>query len=506
MKKFLSILFILVLVLTLGLVTAVPVSAATDVWVATTGDDSNPGTVAEPFLTIQKGIDAVDLGGTVNVAQGTYTESIVIDKSLMLLGAGWETTVIVGAHIITASGVTVDGFKLDGGITINDAANPINGGTISNNFITGARYGIRVGFTDGLGVDGITIEDNVITLNTSKGIISYDAKEQAPHLITNITISGNEITLNGSSGISTYGSGPFIIINNIVSGNTGNGISIKYDDGDVVTGNTVANNGDMGINMHQVTNTVVESNTVSGHLNEGVVTTFWGDILDVGKGSGIYIHEFSLGNTIRYNSITGNNNGVLINSEGGDLPSGNSITYNSIVGNIYYGVLNVTPSLVDATSNWWGTDVEVEIVGMVSGNVLYEPWLAYEVGSTTGSDLDLIAKYSVAPLQIGILVEPALVNFGDVEPGMPSATQTVTVTNTGNVVEDFSATIENELPAGVYTGTPGLTMNGSSVAAWLPTGVDPDGTEVPSLVLTVPTGTAPGTYKATLVFWAEAAQ
>ena len=103
---------------------------------------------------------------------------------------------------------------------------------------------------------------------------------------------------------------------------------------------------------------------------------------------------------------------------------------------------------------------------------------------------------------IAISVSPTSVNFGSLVPGTPSAAQTVTVTNTGNVAADFSATIENESPTGVYTGDPGLEMNEASVAAWLPRGVAPAGTETPSLVLTVPSGTAAGTYTATLVFWA----
>jgi len=106
--------------------------------------------------------------------------------------------------------------------------------------------------------------------------------------------------------------------------------------------------------------------------------------------------------------------------------------------------------------------------------------------------------------QIGISVSPTSVDFGNVVPGIASDPQTVTVTNTGNVAEDFSATIENESPTGVYTGTPGLQIAGGSVAGWLPT-VAVNGDETPQLILTVPDGTASGTYVAILVFWAEEA-
>ena len=67
----------------------------TEVWVATTGSDTNPGTEAEPFATIQRGIDAV-AGSTVHVAAGTYNENVVIAKSLDLIGASSTTTVMDG--------------------------------------------------------------------------------------------------------------------------------------------------------------------------------------------------------------------------------------------------------------------------------------------------------------------------------------------------------------------------------------------------------------------------
>ena len=108
------------------------------------------------------------------------------------------------------------------------------------------------------------------------------------------------------------------------------------------------------------------------------------------------------------------------------------------------------------------------------------------------------------PVVIAISVEPTSVDFGSVTAGVASDPQTVTVTNTGNVAEDFSATIENESPVGVYTGSPGLTIGGASVSAWGVTNVPVSEAKSEALVLTVPTGTAPGTYTATLVFWAEA--
>jgi hypothetical protein len=103
---------------------------------------------------------------------------------------------------------------------------------------------------------------------------------------------------------------------------------------------------------------------------------------------------------------------------------------------------------------------------------------------------------------IGISVDPTSINFGAVTPGTPSAAKTVTVTNTGNVAEDFSASITNESLPGVYTT--GLRIAAVVVSVWSASNVAVSGFVNPELILTVPTGTPPGTYAATLIFWAEA--
>src|SRR3989304_2138026 len=74
------------------------------------------------FVTIQEGIDAATSGQTVGVEAGTYSESVVVDKSLTLQGVqigiagedhfGAESTVL--SVLITASDVTVDGFSFTG--------------------------------------------------------------------------------------------------------------------------------------------------------------------------------------------------------------------------------------------------------------------------------------------------------------------------------------------------------------------------------------------------------
>ena len=66
--------------------TSSDVECSTDCYVSPTGNDLNSGmSYADAKLTIQGGIDAVDVGGTVHVDDGTYAESPNITKSLHLV-------------------------------------------------------------------------------------------------------------------------------------------------------------------------------------------------------------------------------------------------------------------------------------------------------------------------------------------------------------------------------------------------------------------------------------
>jgi hypothetical protein len=108
----------------------------TDVWVAPPplGSDANPGTQAQPFATIQKGIDFACANGTVHVAAGTYYEHLHINFAVNLTGAGAPITVIDGG--LHGSGA-VEASGIIGGtvITISSAPNEVNiisGFTIQN--------------------------------------------------------------------------------------------------------------------------------------------------------------------------------------------------------------------------------------------------------------------------------------------------------------------------------------------------------------------------------------
>jgi len=210
-----------------------------DDWVGTTvGTEVESGKIFgdNAFATIQEGVSAVDVGGTVSVAAGEYNENLTITKAVNLVGANKNTTFIKGisgktrvlsvndvSSAMSVSGFTIDATNCDSpkrgmqavlssNITFED--NNItnigdmgiwtrSGNIIKNNNITcssGTTFG-------GIYVDGIgnTIDGNTITDFTNSNYAIYSYGGTAP-VNQNNTITKNIFTANqdGSSG-SGYG-------------------------------------------------------------------------------------------------------------------------------------------------------------------------------------------------------------------------------------------------------------------------------------------------------------
>ncbi len=99
-------------------------------YVATTGNDSNPGTPAAPWRTVQHAADTVRAGGTVNVRGGVYEELVTIrasgnatDGYITFRSYPGETAILEAEHITPSdrqgvvtihnqSYVRVEGFEI----------------------------------------------------------------------------------------------------------------------------------------------------------------------------------------------------------------------------------------------------------------------------------------------------------------------------------------------------------------------------------------------------------
>ena len=147
----------------------------------------------DAFDNIQDGIDAV-AGSKVNVMGGTYTQNVIIAKSLDLVGAGSATTTIDGNNVgntvtITASDVKLSGFRVTGGWQVGghpeaDVFYPDGGVVVDGNGGASA-------------LTGITIEDNVIDGNSGNGV--YVSAAGHGGTANNLIIKDCEIFNNGGS-------------------------------------------------------------------------------------------------------------------------------------------------------------------------------------------------------------------------------------------------------------------------------------------------------------------
>ena len=90
---------------------AAEVTAAT-YYAATSGNDGNPGSLAQPFRTIRKGLSVLRAGDTLYLRAGTYAETINANDYLIPAGTSWTNPVTVAAYpgetvIISGRGINI---------------------------------------------------------------------------------------------------------------------------------------------------------------------------------------------------------------------------------------------------------------------------------------------------------------------------------------------------------------------------------------------------------------
>ena len=187
------------------------------------GDNSNPGTEAEPWETIQKAADTLVAGDTVHIRSGTYREQVVAQNSgsagnyITYAAYPGDTVTIDGSGISLPSYETglfvvedVSYIKVSGLRIVNAGPNQNNAGI----YVDNSHH--------------IIIENNHTYNTVSSGIGIWDG--------SNIIIDGNEVRLACNDGeqedITVSGTDTFQVKNNHVheggpGTNGGEGITIK---------------------------------------------------------------------------------------------------------------------------------------------------------------------------------------------------------------------------------------------------------------------------------------
>ena len=202
--------------------------------------------VPDDYQTINEAIANASDEDTVLVRQGTYSENVVIDKSLTIKGENSNTT-IVGLYdymptiFITGNNVEVTGLKV---------ANMLNPKPVSDSLWRMAAIHL-------LHANNASIHENNVT-NSGKGVWIYGG-------------SGNHIWSNNFSR-NNYGIVVEASTNNTVMGNSASngwgGIWLESSSGTILKNNTMfsntANFGVDGADLRSFYNYVDTSNTVDG--------------------------------------------------------------------------------------------------------------------------------------------------------------------------------------------------------------------------------------------------
>jgi parallel beta-helix repeat protein len=236
----------------------------------------------EMFLTIMHAITDLDTtdGHTILVDTGTYYENIVVDKSIILIGASSDTAIIdVGwmkEHVvsISADGVNVSRFTIQNsfynGIQVTSDYCTIAETSITNN----SRTGIVLGDLSA----NNTIRKNKITYNDD-GIELLTSSDNR--------IVGNLISANNNYGIYLGGSAANTINDNFITSNTDGFVLFAESDNNVIFGNDITNNENSGISLlGQPTDNIICHNNFINNTNLNAFDAAGDNIWDDGYPSG----------------------------------------------------------------------------------------------------------------------------------------------------------------------------------------------------------------------------
>ncbi len=252
-------------------------------------------TVPTDFPAIQAAIDNASQGDTILVKSGTYYETLVINKSLNLIGENQESTFIDANN-------TIENI-----IYINASYVSIENFSISNN--RGYPYSVTE-------PDGIRIEYFSSHINITNNTISFIQY-------------GNGISLQ-------YSSGNTIVGNNITTCG-GTGIFVEGGNGCSIIDNNIVNNG-FGASLSDASGT----NTIIGN--------YFGNST---YNCGLQLNNDCSNNTIVGNTFAYNQYGLAI-----EPPSSNTFYHNNFIQNTFQALLFGRNSDWGGLVNYWDNGEE----------------------------------------------------------------------------------------------------------------------------------------------------
>ena len=388
-----------------------------------------------PYKTINAAVSAASSGDTINVAAGTYSEYVVINKSVSLIGAGPHLTIIDATgepnaiYVSQASGVVVTGFSLEnaeyegilardssfvtlwGNLVMNNDKNLIPGppSTAACTDLTKV-YPFEINEQDDcgegihlLGSNHSTVYDNTVEYNAGGVLLSDDDAPNDNNSVRNNTVRDNLY----DCGITLASHGPWgvfdnTIADNSVSGNgtfqpAGAGVGLfspggpTKNYGNVVVDNDLVGNGLAGVALHThapgteiLQDDLVIGNRFSGNGGDTDVT---GTSTAPPNGISLLVVGGTVGGLV-FSQNRFANESVDIAAK--IVPSDVAVTaqLNKFQANTV-GISNLASGSINATENWWGCSQGPGVItgcSTISGSgVIYMPWLTTPLPNSGGN-------------------------------------------------------------------------------------------------------------------------
>lgn len=232
------------------------------------------------YTSIQSAINDAVSGDTITAEAGTYYENLIIDRSINLIGAGKDVTIINGQQmgsvitIIPGVTVTMTGFTITNGKAQAGGGIFNNGGTltIKNSTITGNKV-----FSDrttifGAGIynrGSLALQDSQVSGNS---MLSLDNRGSGIYNDRgSVRLQNSQITGNTADGGMSYGGGIYnfygsvILLNSQISGNKLHSASI-YSSG----GAGILNEGNVTLINSTITGNIASADYSSNSFGGGI--------------------------------------------------------------------------------------------------------------------------------------------------------------------------------------------------------------------------------------------
>ncbi|MEI6899878.1 MAG: hypothetical protein WCL00_08370, partial [Bacteroidota bacterium] len=359
------------------------------------GDDNNTGEnpaagLDGPKKTLFEGINVVATDGTINVAEGTYTEDVLIPATkgaLDITGYLGGTKTIVGVSKVVSTSFPLASPNIE----IRGSGTKIHGFTIKNpaNALGYYSSGMVIGATNvEIYNNAFMVAGSANTEDISQGIQTIAATNISGLNIHNNTFTHLASSVAGYEGIyinSNSGIGTITIDQNDFSGEILRGITTEASKTTISNNNIITDlaasfpGGWEGINLsYPAGNGTVADVAVSGNTVKGSTGAFgfqYGVVVGNSANTNTFTNIDLTGNTIQGNEV-----GVRVREDAGQV----TLTGNKIMSNSLYGVKNEDPSAtaLDALRNWWGSPTGPEVAtnspcgagDKITANVSYEPW------------------------------------------------------------------------------------------------------------------------------------